>query len=200
MHSEALWLWMVVYIILMIHQPQHFLLVFIDVLVLPLHRGPPFPGGNPGGRFANKAANKANPGQLWDSSSFSFSDLCLLLSHTSPMTSFLVLPVYSHYLIFIELLNLLFFFFFFYPEQVLLAESDSQCSLLIWRVLTPWNYVWIGKYYYGSKSPLQFRLGILWQQRCYITSTGKCDSRMCPHLMSCPLKSVFIKWSTRSTF
>lgn len=109
MHSEALWLWMVVYIILMIHQPQHFLLVFIDVLVLPLHRGPPFPGGIPGGRFANKAANKANPGQLWDSSSFSFSDLCLLLSHTSPMTSFLVLPVYSHYLIFIELLNFLFF-------------------------------------------------------------------------------------------
>ncbi len=71
LHREALH-WMVLYLILINHQPQHCLLVFIDILVLPVHSEPPFLVGFQEEDLPTKQPTKQILGQLWDSSSFSF--------------------------------------------------------------------------------------------------------------------------------
>lgn len=70
--QRGLGLWMVLYLILINHQPQHCLLVFIDILVLPVRSEPPFLGGFQEEDLPTKQPTKQILGQLWDSSSFSF--------------------------------------------------------------------------------------------------------------------------------
>lgn len=53
-------------------QPQHCLVVFIDILVLPVHSEPPFLGGFQGEDLPTKQPTMQILGQLWDSSSLSF--------------------------------------------------------------------------------------------------------------------------------